>query len=745
MTVGVENDRVVSLEPDTSRYPYDEGIMKTCLRWKKNLEVLESPERVNYPLKRVGERGSGKWQRVSWEEALDDIAERLKNLSEKQGPQTLSSSIGGPHASYWPLHRFLNLFGTPNNMGIGQICWNPHIWTDSIIFGWPVEADLNLELTKSVFLWGTNPADSDNSLFWRSLLNLKKLNIPLVVVDSRKSKTAKRADLHLMIHPGTDNTLALSMIHVIIEEEIYDKEFVDRWCKGFDELAQRAKDYSPEKVSEICRVPADDIRQAARIFAQNTPTTLLSGRGLDQLGPNTVPTHRCLASLRAITGNIDRPGASYINDRSDFIPEVELEMSSSLSQEQRDTSLNKDLLSLQTYEGYERVCSDTKKRGRVLPMRYLTSAHPDLVWKAMIEEEPYPIKALIVMGCNPVLTYADTNRVVEALRSLDLLVVLEYYKTSTAQLADYILPSAGALERPLFQAHGGVANFAYGGPAAVKPYYERRADYEVFRELGIRLGQEKYWPDETMEEAFARTLEPSGMTWEEFCVTGNYFRHPGYFKHEDKDEDGNPLGFGTCSGKIELASDVLEELGYERVPSGDIGQASRLRYQEKITDKVAAYQDQYAETVDHSECLDNVFDLILITGARVQPFYASSYFQDEEFRKLHPYPLVEMSEKTAADHGLVGGDTVAIVTDKGEAVFKTHICEMIDDVVSAEYGWWYPEIEEGEAHELSGAWNSNINVITSSDATKFDYLVGTWSYNGIPCAIRKVETELPTL
>ena len=134
-------------------------------------------------------------------------------------------------------------------------------------------------------------------------------------------------------------------------------------------------------------------------------------------------------------------------------------------------------------------------------MRYLTSAHPDLVWQAMLTGEPYPVRAMIVMGSNPLLTQAETQRIYQALKSLDLLVALEYFQTPTAMLADYILPIAGGLERPLFQTHAGTANIAYGGDQAVEPYYERQTDFYFWKELGMRLGQAERWPWETFEQS----------------------------------------------------------------------------------------------------------------------------------------------------------------------------------------------------------------------------------------------------
>lgn len=757
-----KGERLVGLEPDPSRYPYDSRITRGCRRWQMNLAEIDGADRVNYPLKRAGERGSGQWERIGWDQALDEIAERLSMLAAEHGPATLASAIGGPHASYWPLHRFMNLWGSPNNMGIGQICWNIRIWMDALSYGWPIEVNIDPAVTEQVFLWGTNPAESDNSLFWRTLLRIRKEHdIPLVVVDPRTTGTARIASLHLAPRIGTDCTLALALIREIIATGRYDRAFVETWCHGFDELARHAEPYTLEFAEAVCGIPAEDIAAAAEIFSRPGPTALLSGRGIDQLGPATTPTHRAISILRAITGDVDRPGACYIMDMSDFVPEVDLEMSDFLSEEGRAAQLNEGHTPLQSYSGYDGACKRTSRLGRTaadpegkrLPMRYLASAHPNLVWRAALmggkgsgeggdgdakadraakgqdslEAEkdshgaPYRVSALICMAANPLVTYADTRLVRRALESLELLVVLEHYLTPTAMLADYVLPSAGAFERPQFQAHGGVSNFAYGGAAAVQPYYERRDDYDFFRGLGLRLGQGEHWPSETMEEALARTLEPTGMGLDAWCEHGIYYSNQHWHKHELLDEAGNPQGFATTTGKLELANEYLQELGFAPLPvpaAPDRGPASNPGPGPALD----------AQSGEHP--------LTLITGARKQPYWASSYFNNEGFRARYPHPQADMSAATLARHGLADGDWVTVRTAKGSARFVATEAQLIDDVVSVDYGWWFPE-EEAAAPHLFGAFRSNANMLTSADIEDCEPLIGSWTYNGIPCCIER--------
>lgn len=718
----VEDGRVVDLRPDPSRYPYDERILAGCHRWKMNLDVLDGPDRVNHPLKRIGERGSGEWEHISWDEALDDIAGRLTDLKARYGAGVLASMIGGPHTSFWPLHRFMTLFGSPNNMGIGQICWNPRIWMDVITFGWTVEVDIRPE-TGCVLIWGTNPAESDNSVFWRTLLKVgRSEDTKLVVVDPRFTRTAKAADLWLAPAPGTDCTLALSMLNVVISEGIYDEQFVSEWCHGFDELAEHVRPYTPEYAEMVCGVAADDIRTAARWFAERSPSALVSGRGIDQVGESVAPTHRAICCLRAVTGNVDVPGSCVLAEGSDFVPEADLELTLQHMDELSALCLNTGHTPLQCYEGFEQVEQLTERTGRKLPVRYLTSAHPDLVLKAIETGEPYEVRALIVEATNPLLTYADTHRVYNALMGLDLIVVLDYYMTPTAQIADYVLPSAGAIERPTFQAHGGVGNIVYGGAAAVRPYNERKTDYEVLRELGLRLGQGEDWPWPTFEEACAATLEPAGMSWERYCEEGMYFRPPGYLKHLMTDDDMRPYGFATTTGKIELASEMLPKLGGQRLP--EPGTPRKLCSESFI-------EERSREGWQH---------VGLMTGGRKQPYNASMYMNNPKFRRMRPYPEAEMSEATAHGLGASDGDSIILATDNGHALFKVVVTDMVDGVVHADYGWWHPEW--GVDARKGGMWESNVNCLTSCSIDQAEPLIGTWSYNALDCMAKKTDDAL---
>ena len=543
----------------------------------------------------------------------------------------------------------------------------------------------------------------------------------LVCVDPRYTQVAGCADLWLAPRPGTDVTLALGMLHVIIEEGLQDKQFVDAWCHGFDELAEHVKPFTPEYVGEFCDVDPAAIVQAARIFAAGR-TALVSGRGIDQVGKSVAPTHRAICCLRAITGNVDRAGTFILNEASDFTSEVDFEMSDVLTPEQRALCLNEGVAPLQCFTGYDLVAEQTEKLGRRLPMRYMTSSSPHLVLRAMETGEPYRVSALIVNATNPLLTYADTNRMFHALMGLDLIVVLDYYITPTAAIADYVLPCAGAIERPIFQIHGGVANFGYGGPAAVEPYYERKTDYDIFRELGMRLGQGESWPQENLQDAFAAQLAPTGWSWDDYCLFGAYSIPATEGKHLISGADGKPQGFATTTGKIELASELLPRLGGQRLP--EQGPFMRLCSPELV----ARIEKEGGHHVE------------MLTGSRKQPYNASMYLENPKFRAAVPGPVVEMSRATADALGLEPGDVAKLTTDQGVARFTVAIAKMRDDLINVDYGWWHPENGTPHAPDFGGIWESNVNTLTSCELQ--EPLIGTWAYNAIDCMIQKDNTSL---
>jgi thiosulfate reductase/polysulfide reductase chain A len=709
----IRNGRLEGVEENKDAPGADEikAIVMACPRARAAAEWLYHPDRLNYPLRRTGNRGEGKWGVIPWEQALDEIAEKLKDIKDKYGAEAIATSTGTGRTHDEYRMRFFNLLGSPNNIGQGHICYGPGSTVSRAVYGWPDFYPAAGRTTKCIMLLGANPEQGARGL-WRSILTSIRGGAKLIVVDPRQTVAAARADMWLQLRPGTDCALYLAMINVIIEEQLYDKEFVSNWCYGFDELAERARGYPSEKVAEITRVPAETIREAARMYATTRPAIIIHTMGLEQLA-NSIEAIHARYILTAITGNIDiRGGEEMRSTYPQLRKDIEIELPDKIPPEQVRKQIGYDRFRLMSRQGYELINKTAKC---LLGVGHASFAHAPMVYRAMITGEPYPVRALLTAASNPLVTQPNTKLVYEALKSLDLFVVHDYWMTPSAEIADYVLPAASWLERPGIFNYWDSNSFVYANEAAVSPVLEgecdRRADYDLWRGLGIRMGQEEYWPWETFEDALSYRLEPFGYgSLPEFIKkTG------GVVRPEKEERKYEKEGFGTPTGKVELSSTILEQLGYDPLPE---------------------YREPPQSPVSTPE-LSNKYPLILITGARHQPFYHSEHRQIASLRKQHPDPLVQVHPETASRLGIGNGDWAWIETPRGRIKQKCQFYEGIEPgVVQAQHGWWFPEMP-GEEPSLHGVWESNINVVTDDDPDSCNPISGGWPLRALLCKIYK--------
>jgi len=276
-----------------------------CVRRKAAAEYLYHPGRVNYPLKRVGARGEGKWQRIEWKDALDEIAGKLDGLRDRFGGETLGASGGTARTHDEYRARFFNLFGSPNLLGQERICFGPRsVIADAIVGMFP-----NYALSKDsncLLLLGAEPMTA-RPMVAKAILEAKKHGAKLIVVDPARTRSASMADVWLPVRPGTDSALLLGMIRVVVDEELYDKDFVDKWCYGFDDLLERLEEYPLSRVSEITGVASELIQEAVRLYATSGPACAMAGEGLEHSYSSTQAIHARWI-LSAICGNIDVKG-----------------------------------------------------------------------------------------------------------------------------------------------------------------------------------------------------------------------------------------------------------------------------------------------------------------------------------------------------------------------------------------------------------------------------------------------------
>jgi len=717
--VHVRDGQLIKVEGD-KEHPRKAILTPTvgaCPRARAAAEWFHHPDRLGYPLKRVGERGEGKWQRISWEQALNEIAQKLAEIKRDYGAEAIATSSGTYRTHDEYRRRFFNLLGSPNCFGQGHICWGVNNVVSAALTGMCCNAVTpRAGVTKCMLLMGTNPRQGERGS-WHVILNAKKNGAKLIVVDPRYTEPAQWADIWLQLRPGTDCALYLGMINVIIQEGLHDKEFVDKWCYGFDKLVERAREYPLDKVAETTRVPAEKIRQAAIMYATSKPAASYNYMGVEQLA-NVIEALHARFILPAITGNIDVKGGDIGRPPTpQYIGESETELGDKLPPEQKNKQLGAERFKLLAMNGYDLIQENLKRVwGRQMSQAHHCFAHAPSVFRAIITGEPYPVKALITLSSNPMITMPHTKLVYRALKSLELYVVMDYWLTPSAELADYVLPGASWLERPCLSTACDTASFISGGtaplPSVKEGEYERRTDYDFWRGLGLRLGQEQYWPWKTLEEAYDYRLEPLGYTLDRFAAEkgGHISFHLELKKHER-------IGFATPTGKLELYSTILEKLGYDPLP----------RYHEP------------PESPGTSPHRAKKYPLVLTTGGRFLPMYHSEHRQIDSLRKQHPEPITQLNPQTAAELGIEDGDWIWIETPRGRVRQKCQYFNGIaPGVVHAQHGWWFPELP-GEEPWLHGVWESNINVVTDDDPEHCNQISGGWPLRGLLCKVYKVK------
>lgn len=706
----VKDGKVLAIEGDPS-FPTNQGGL--CCRGNIALKHLDHPARINYPLKRVGKRGEGRWEQIPWDQALDEIAARLAAIREEHGAEAVATAGGTARTDDWARRRFMNMFGSPNCFHNSHLCWIPTFMVETAIYGW-CPFDLDLGASRCLVLWGQNPgASSMPEMHHISELQAKGLKV--IVIDPRYTETAAKADLWLPIRPGADLALALAWLNVIITEGLYDPEFVTEYCEGFGELSDHIEQYTPEWAAPLTWLTPEQIRESAYMYATQKPGNIQWGVAIDQLGKSAGAAMHARALLRAVTGNLDCPGSDLLTGPSqDSITDEEMEANDMLPEEQKAKQIGADRYKLVTWPGYGRIAELTKKHwGKAPTAEWMCEAHPPSVFNAILTGEPYPIKALLVSATNPVNSYGQSQTTLEALRKVEFMVTCEYWMTPTAALSDYVLPIAGALERPTITNSYGCADFLLASQRAIQPMYERRNDYNFWRDLGVRLGQAEMWPWETVEDAYHYRIEPLGYgveSYDEFVDLYRFhFPEREYFKYKR-------IGFGTPSGKVELYSTTLKELGYPPLPEY-VGPA---------------------ENEEDDPELAKEYPLVLTTGNGFMPFHHSEHFQIKELRFLRHEPRVEINPATAAELSIEDGDWVYIETRRGRIKQKASLTQAVAPrVIVTERGWWFPERSMNEP-ELGGCLEANTNVLTSTADEHCDPLSGTWANRGLLCKVYKV-------
>ena len=716
----VKDGKVIKIEGDKD-YPTNTGGL--CCRGNIALKHIDHPARINHALKRAGEKGENKWEQIPWDQAIKEIAEKLNQIKAESGAEAIANAGGTLRTDDWSRRRFMNLFGSPNCFHNALLCWIPTYMVETALSGWsPFETDLGQ--SKCVILWGMNPGASAMPGM-KGYTDLMKNGLKIIVVDPRYSETASKATMWLPLRPGSDTALSLAMLNVICMEGHYDFDFVDEWCIGFDELYEHIQQYTPEWAAPLTWLDPEQIRAAARMYATNTPSNIQWGCTWDQLGRTAGAGMFARATMRAICGNLDVPGGDLMPGPAfGYVTDEEMEANDRLPEEMKAKQIGSNKFKLTSWPGYQ-IISDTsrEKWGKAMTAEWMCEAHGPSVFKAILTGDPYQIRALIVSATNPVNSYGDSKMTLAALKKVEFLVTCEYWMTPAALYSDYVMPIAGALERPTIHTNYGVTDSMLTGQRAIQPMYDRHTDFTFWRDLGIATGQsEEDWPWKNEEEAFFYMIQPMGYavdSYDEFVETIRmYYPQQKFRKYKSK-------GFCTRTGKVELRNSVLAQLGYPELPTY-IGPAEN-----EIDDPEVAAE----------------YPIVLTTGGGFMPYHHSEHFQIESIRYLYPDPYFSIHPDLAEKLGIEQGDWCWIETRRGRIQQRANVEKVVDPRVAwVPRGWWFPEVGP-DPDEPFGCLRSNTNVLTSVDDDMCDPIGGSWANRGLMCKIYKVsaaETDQKT-
>jgi anaerobic selenocysteine-containing dehydrogenase len=679
----VKDGRLVRIE-GMKESPINGG--KLCPKAYASMQWLYSPQRLKYPLKRVGKKGEGKFERISWDEALDIIAGKLKEQKEKYGPESLA--ILSPQArTYKPYFiRFLTAHGSPNYCHSG-ICAIQRAFSFAYTLGVPMFG-ADYEHTDLIVVCGANPVYSGTPMgTLKRILDARDRGARLIVIKPEMQPDATKADMWVPIRPGTDAALALAMLNVIINEDLYDAEFVSRWCYGFDKLVPHIQKYTPQWAEPVTGLPANQIKELARLYAKAKSACILAGNAFDQ----TVSSNnavRAVAILIAITGNLDRPGGNTVSLEPAMPVPKPVVLKERYTQDLLNKSVNPEMP----------LCFQPFIEG-------ISSAYYRCL-DSVLTQKPYPIKTIMAAGTQPTVITRGSGRVIEALEKLEFFVVIDVMQTSSMPWADVVIPVATMYEcdHPFEAPMGGMGTWIMARNRVVEPLGDYKSDYEFWLDLAVRMGYgEDFWHG-NIEECMDYQLENFGMTMNELRShpTGIiyepkpivYEKYDKIFKTPSPRLSNSPY---LPQGKVAIYNTTFEENGFNPLPEWVEPPESPTGTPELLEKYPLVFFDTHTSDVYNHGWLRNV------------PY----------LREIQPEPWVHIHPDTAKARGIEDGDWVIVESPHGWIKVKAlYFPGIRPDTVMGLHGWWQGCDELGlQGYPLLDG-GANVNILYSTDPCK---------------------------
>jgi cysteine desulfurase NifS len=695
--VGLKNGKLVDIKQDTSH-----PLGMICRRGQHAPEIIYSEHRLKYPMRRVGAKGSHEFERITWDEAYDIIVENLNKIKKESGPEAVAIYTGRGAFDLSLCDMFqpkgvavssassiLFPFGSPNTMGVGALCYvsfamiAPHVTMGRML----INMFTDMENAEMLVVWGTNPATDSPPLDMYRLEVAARRGADIVVIDPRRTETVFRTNAQWVpIRPGSDGALALSMIEVMINEELYDEDFAENWCHGFETFATYVQHFRPEVAETITGVPADTIRDLARRVCHATGACPVMYTGLEYSNSG-IQAIRAVLTLFALADQLDVPGGIGLAMLNSHFP-----INRSCNQENPDLDLAVAREKFPIYSNY---------RGE---------SHASGLVDSVLKGEPYRIRGLLIQGASLLTSWPQTPIWRETLSKLEFLGCIDRQLTADAAYADIVLPATTMFENESYMAYGPIFRLR---EKMIEPIGEARNDYLIMAELAQRLGYGHLYP-QTEEEMLSFALEGSGYTLEDVRAAGGWVKLPTPMMEYKKwqkgglRKDGKP-GFDTLTGKFEIWSTILEEYGYEALP----------KYTEPI------------EGPKGSPKVAERFPLVFNSGARPQTDFRSQHHGIKGLLEDNPEPTVEINVEDAEKRGINSGDLVKVSTPRGAMPFRARVTtDIVKGAVECNMGGGTPVGPK--------AWQEwNVNELT--DISNYDEISGFPVYKALLCDVVKIE------
>jgi cysteine desulfurase NifS len=698
-----QNCRIASVRADETS---ELGVI--CKLGEHSAEIVYSDDRLRYPMRRKGPKGSYEFERITWDEAYDIIVGKLKAIKAEYGPEANAIYTGRgsfelalcdvfqpKDVAVSSASSVLFPFGSPNTLGVGSLCYvsfamiAPHVTMGGML----INMFSDIENAELIVVWGSNPATDCPPLDFNRIIKAGERGAKIIVIDPRRTMTARINGAEwIQVRSGSDGALALGICNVLIAEELYDEQFARDWTRGFDDFSAYVRHFRPEVVEGITGVPADTVVSLARriVAANGAAPVMYSGLEYSESGVQAI---RATMTLWALAGQLDVPGGRCFGMKENYFP------------------INRD--------GLVENPDIKKTLGRdrfPVYSHYRKESHPMALPDAVLRDSPYPVRSLIIQGSSIITSWPEPAVWRGTLGGLDFLVCIDRQLTADAAYADIVLPATTMYEIESYMTYGPIFRIR---EKIVEPVGESRNDFFIMAELARRLGYGHLYP-QNEEELLRYVLKGSGYSLEDVCSAGGIINRPAKMMQYRKWEkgllrpDGKP-GFDTPSGKFEIASVLLEEHGYDPLP---------------------VYTEPLEGPLSSSELL-NEFPLIFNSGSRVTTDFRSQHHGVPALYEERPEPTVTINIADAEARGIGDGDLVILKTSRGQVRIRAFVTDdIMRGTIDANMGGGGPVGPK--------AWQEcNINELT--DLQRYDPISGFPVYKALLCDVVKAPESARTV